>query len=371
MTDKSLMGRQDTRATEGMGGKGFYNSYSAIQRNTVLEQAERLRRAVGELDMSGPELRVIDYGCGPGGNSMTAFRTVLEEIHGLRADVPVVTVHSDQIGNDWNDLFANIKGPEGYLNHAGPLRPEASVGSFYDLVASAGSIDLGMSFMAAHWLDGAIRLSSPGTLFFADMTGAAREQIRDKADRDWVHFLRRRAREVRPGGWLVIETMASIKDPSDPSGLAAGGHRLYRAFWRVAEGLANDGLLDPAVLEMFVFPLYFRELDEVRAPLEREADLKAAFEIVELTSELIPNPYVQMLEDSGDAGAYAKNYAAFARSFSESAFRNGLFEPSATGSGEAERLTETFFSRLEALFAAEPGQHIFDNHSMTLVLRRR
>lgn len=135
--------------------------------------------------------------------------------------------------------------------------------------------------------------------------------------------------------------------------------------------MTNDGLLDPACLEMFVFPLYFRELHEVRAPLEREPDLKAAFEIVELIGELIANPYVKMLEAGADPRDYARSYAAFARGFSESAFRNGLFEPSAEDAAEVDRLAETFFSRLEALFAAEPDQYIFDNHSMTLVLRRR
>ncbi|MEO1090646.1 MAG: hypothetical protein AAFX81_08435 [Pseudomonadota bacterium] len=371
MTAKSRSDGQDASATEGMGGQGFYDSYSAIQRDTVLMQADRLRRAARALDLTGRELRVIDYGCGPGRNSMAAFRIVLEEIHGLRSDVPVVTVHSDQIGNDWNDLFANVKGPEGYLQHAGPVRPEASVGSFYDRVASPGSIDLGMSFMAAHWFDGTVRLSSPGTLFFADMTGSARQEIRAKADRDWTSFLRRRAEETRSGGYLVLETMASIENLDDPSGLAAGGHRLYRAFWRIAEGMANDGMLDPARLESFVFPLYFRESWEVRAPLEREADLQAAFEIVELVDELIPNPYARALADGGDPVAYAKTYAAFARGFSESSFRVGLFDGSAAGAAEADRLADVFFGRLEDLFTVEAGQHVFDNHSMTAVLRRR
>ncbi len=78
-----------------------------------------------------------------------------------------------------------------------------------------------------------------------------------------------------------------------------------------------------------------------------------------------------VLHEGGDAAQYAKDYAGFARAFSESAFRNGLFTPSAAGPEEADELTETFYRRLEALFAREAGQHIFDNHSMTLVLRRR
>ena len=358
-------------ATEGMGGEGYYDSHSAIQSNAVLQQAERLRRAVQALDLDVPELNIIDYGCGPGRNSMAAFQAVLDEVRQQRTDLPIVAIHSDQIGNDWNDLFANVQGPDGYLKDFDTVRVVASAGSFFEPVASTGTIDLGMSFMASHWLNGAPSLSSPGTLFFADMTGIARNEIAAIADLDWTQFLRRRADEVKSGGWLVFEAMSAIKNPDDPSGLAAGGHRLYRAFWRIADGMAGDGLLDRAQLDAFVFPLYFRELHEIRAPLKREDDLKAAFEIVELESELIPNPYVEAWRQHGDDAAYAKAYASFARGFSESSFRNGLFNLSATHNNSADRLTEMFYSRLENLFREEAGQHIFDNHSMTLVLRRR
>lgn len=360
-----------TKATDGMGGEGYYDSHSAIQGNAVEQQAARLRRAVQALDLDMPELTIIDYGCGPGRNSMAAFRAVLDEVRKHNGELPIVAVHTDQISNDWNDLVANIQGRDGYLNDARDVRVVISAGSFFDTVASPATIDLGMSFMASHWLDGAISLVSPDTLFFADMTGTARKEIAVIADGHWTRFMRRRSDEVRPGGWLVIEAMSSIKDPDDRSGLAAGGHRLYRAFWQIADGMVADGLVERNHLDAFVFPIYFRELHEIRAPLEREDDLKAAFEIVELENELIPNPYVETWRRNGDDAAYAKAYAAFARGFSESAFRNGLFNLSANAENSAEALTETFFKRLEDLFRAEPGDHIFDNHSMTLVVRRR
>jgi cyclopropane-fatty-acyl-phospholipid synthase len=354
-----------------MGGRGYYDSHSAIQGDTVLQQTERLRRAVRELGLDVPELHVIDYGCGPGRNSMAAFRAVLDEARRLRADLPIVAVHNDQIGNDWNDLIANIEGPDGYLKGVENVRVVVSARSFFERVASLGGIDLGMSFMASHWLPGAVQLHSPETLFFADMTGPERTEIAAVADRAWTVFLRQRALEVRPGGRLVFEAMSSVKDPQDRSGLAAGGHRLYRAFWRVADEMARDGYLDRAHLDTFVFPLYFRELEEIRAPLDREDDLKAAFEIVELEAELIANPYAEAWRRDRDDGAYARAYAAFARGFSESAFRNGLFTPSATAENDAGALADMFFTRLETLFREEAGRHDFDNHSMTLVLARR
>jgi hypothetical protein len=78
-------------------------------------------------------------------------------------------VHNDQIGNDWNGLFANVGGPNGYLHDIGKVRVEASIGSFFEPVASSGSVDLGISFSASHWLSGAVRIASPGSLFFCDL----------------------------------------------------------------------------------------------------------------------------------------------------------------------------------------------------------
>jgi hypothetical protein len=125
------------------------------------------------------------------------------------------------------------------------------------------------------------------------------------------------------------------------------------------------------LLEGFVFPVYFRLSEEVRAPLERETDLKQAFDILELTNDLLPMPCERELAQTGDTGTYAASYASFARAFAESTLRSQLFEGSTCSVSEADELADDFFRRLQDLFAAEPGRHAFEHQVMTLVLRKQ
>lgn len=360
------------RATEGMRGKGYYDAYSKPQNAGIGQQEPRLRNAVRHLDLAGREaLRIQDYGCGPGRTSISAFRCVLDELGRRGTDLPLIAVHNDQIGNDWNGLFANVAGPEGYLHDHPSLRVEASVGSFFDRVASPGSVGLGLSFAAAHWLHGPVDIPSPGSLFFCDLPEPARGEVAAMAARDWTDFLERRAEEMAVGGWFVVDALSSIPDAGDPSGRCAAGRGLYRAFWTVAATLADEGHIDRSLLDTFVFPVYFRLTEEVRAPFERDPTLRSAFEIIEIANERLPMSTEDALRETGDTAAYAASYAGFARAFSESTLTDGLFAGSTADAKTAHALADLFFDRLRDLFASEPHSHAFDHLVVTTVLRRR
>jgi hypothetical protein len=371
MTTRSRINPESGRATDGMGGRGFYDDHSEGQREGIRRQEARLRSAARNVDVSGPELRVMDYGSGPGRNSMAVVRTLIDELRGRNGTVPMVAVHNDQIGNDWSGLVANLRGPESYLRDTDNIRTEIAIGSFFDRVAGAGTVDLGTCFGAAHWLSRSVRVPSPGSLFFCDLPEPARGDVAAMADRDWTDFLRQRARELRPGGRLVIDMLATVRDPDDPSGVRAAGCRLYRAFWQVAASMAEEGRIDRTLLDGFVFPVYFRSTDEVCGPIGREDDLSARLEIVEMENERLPNPYEDDLQRTGDVAAYAAAYAGFARAFAESTLRSQLFRESSSDAAEAGALADAFFRRLQALFAAEPGLHAFDHQVLTIVLGRR
>ena len=167
-----------SQATAGMRGKGVYDRHSEAQGQVMELQAARLRNAVRHLDLTGPEIRVLDYGCGPGRTSIMAFHVILKELQRRGTGLPIVAVHNDQTGNDWNGLLANINGQDGYLHDVDHIRVEASIGSFFEPVASPNPVDLGISFAASHWLRRGVRIASPGSLFLRLAAAGPRRSLR-------------------------------------------------------------------------------------------------------------------------------------------------------------------------------------------------
>jgi hypothetical protein len=359
-----------SKATAGMSGDGVYNRHSSFQREIVERSRSLLIAAVRQIGVVEPEFTVVDYGCGPGRNSVIAFRTVIGEYRKRSPDGVIVATHNDQIGNDWNDLFANVSGIDGYLSGDDAIRCQAAVGSFFEGVVSPRTVDLGMSFTAVQWLSGPVELRSPGTLYFADLEGEPRHRMAEIADRDWTQFLRKRAVELRSGGMLLVQCLGAVPDSAAVGGTDPGVRGLFQLMWEVASSLADDARLERGVLERFVMPQWFRTVDDARAPLDREWDLGRAFAIEELSVEPVTITFAEEYRRTGDADRYASDYTAFVRGFSERCLRDLLFAPSAGSAHSADELNDEYFSRLESRFRAEPGSHDYSVPSLTVLLRR-
>ena len=358
----------DQKSTEGMVD---YGKNSAMQQRLVQHHAERIRSLVHRLGLAQPELRIVDYGCGPGPSAIDAVAPALEAYRAHFPDGPIAVCHADQPGNDWNSLFDLATGPSGYRKDTQAVRMEAAVGSFYDQMVAEGSVSFGTCFAASHWLSHAVRLEAPGTVWFADLTGEARAELAALARKDWVRFLRCRALELRSGGSLLVSTLGAIPDDSEINGVAASGRGIYRALQVVAQEMADEGLIDKEVLDSFVFGLWFMTAHEAREPLEADVALAEAFEIEDIWVEPAPiNPsdvYADIIDNPSE---YARLYVGYARGFGDSTLRAQLFNPSAESQAKADRLAEEFYRRLDNLYRASPGKYACEIWYLIVVLRR-
>jgi SAM dependent carboxyl methyltransferase len=324
-----------------MKAAGYYDAHSEYQRR-VIEAGEPLIRemiAAAGVDPAGGTFTIADYGAGTGATSVRAVRTALEALRERALDLPVLAVHNDVATSDFTQLFRNIAGPDGYLDVAGgTVYPAAVAGSFFAQVLPDASVHAGMCSNAAHWLREQPRLSTPDGMYFSDTTGQARAELAERAASDWRAFLAARAAELAPGGHLLVQGIGG-----------ADGHvsssRLLRVMWEVAVGLAEDGLLDRETLDLYVFPVYCRTMEEVQAP--------GLLDVVSCAVDEVSNPYWEARERDGDRQAYAQTYVEFVRAFAEPTMLANLFQPGAIGV-DRQWLSDTFFDRLRDATSADP-----------------
>lgn len=354
-------------STAGMKGEGFYDAHSEYQRRVIEAGAELIREAAATLesDPSAGALTIADYGAGTGATSVGAVGTAIAAVREHRPESPIEVIHNDVPGSDFTQLFANVASDDGYLSKAeGPVYPLAAAGSFFERVVPAASVDFGMCSNASHWLRRQVTARIPDGMYFCEASGEAREQIAEQAAGDWLSFLTARAAELRRGGRLLIQGIAS-----DESGERVSASRLLRVMWRAADELATAGELDRQTLDGYVFPVYCRTPAEARQPLEPGGELAGELELVADHFDEVPNPYWESYERSGDRDRYASEYVEFVRAFAESTMLANLFEPGARGVSP-EELCGRYFERLRAISAEDPEAGRYEAWILRLVIGR-
>jgi hypothetical protein len=339
-------------STQGMKGEGYYDLHSEYQRRIIEGGDELIREAVSGLELAAvrDSLTVADYGAGTGGSSVHAVRAAFEAVRARDAELPLTAIHNDVLSNDFTQVFENIAGEGGYLAlPGGPVYATAVGGSFFGQVVPDRSVDLGLCSNAAHWFREQRPQPIEGGMYHSDASSNARDALAAGAAEDWLAFLTARAAELKPGGRFLVQGIGSVHDGDRGERVSAS--KLLAAMWRVADQLANEGLLHPELLASYVFPVYCRSPEEVAAPAE--GDLADLLEVVSVRVDEVPNPYWEAYERDDDPEAYAEVYTQFVRAFSESTLMANLFEPGATGT-EPDRLCDEYFRRLEADTAADP-----------------
>jgi cyclopropane-fatty-acyl-phospholipid synthase len=356
--------------TTGMKGAGYYDQHSGAQLSSIQALEDWVDDAVANLPLpsAARPVTVLDLGSSEGRNAVQVMATVVAGIR-RRTRQPVQAIFSDLASNNFNQLFANLEEARRTGLLAGGVYPAAVGGSFYAPLLPRGTVHLATSFNSIQWLDRlpAVPLPDhvayrrplpcrPGRASSPEVTAAFRQQ----AEQDLVRFLECRARELVPGGKLLLAS------PGDTDEV------------RVGDGFAdvlNDACLDlvaagrlgRAEYERLTMPCYFRTVDELLAPLERaDSPVRGTFAVDRAQALEVPTPFVVEFWRGGDVAAYAGAFTGFLGAVSEPVVRAALHQQQ----GQAATV-ECLYECIEARLLAEPERYLWRYIQVAALLTRR
>jgi hypothetical protein len=353
-----------------MKGAGYYDQHSGAQQATIQALRTWVDDAVATMPLPAlpAPVTVLDLGSSEGRNAVRVMATIVAGIRG-RTRQPVQTIYSDLASNNFNQLFANLEEARRAGLFPARVYPSVMGGSFYGPLLPPGSVHLATSFNSIQWLDQlpAVPVPDfvayrrplpprPGLAVSPEATAAFQRQ----SEQDLVRFLECRARELVPGGKLLLAS------PGDTEQV------------RLVDGLSdvlNDACLDLVAVgqlsreeyERLTFPAYFRTVAELLAPLEREdSPLRSAFTVDRAAVMEVPTPFFVEFQRRGDAAAYARAYTGFLRAFSEPVVKAALRQPEREGA-----TVECLYERIQARLRAEPERYLFRYILVAALLTRR
>lgn len=325
-----------------MAGGGLYNRHSSLQ-NANLQSALPLLGAAAQIVANeGPAVVTIaDYGASQGRNSMTPIGGAIDLVRSTNPGRPVQVVHTDLPSNDFASLFTLLDSdPTSYLKGRSGIFPSAIGRSYFDIILPPGSVDLGWSSNALHWMSGSpVDVDDHGWAIFSQEAGACAAVDALLAD-DWLRFLTARSAELRPGGRLICQFMG--RGPVHHGFEWMAGH-----FWQSIVALREEGWLTAEETRRMTAPSAGRSLEQLAAPFDkgRVPDLN----LEHLTLFESPDPYWDEFQSSGDAERLGSQWANMMR-----AANGPNFVAAVNASRDHNAILNALVKTLSARIAADP-----------------
>jgi hypothetical protein len=367
----------------GEDGAGLYSlstrgCFDVINNNTelMMEQLDKITKPA-----SGA-IVLCDYGTADGGTSIPLYNKLVTKIKAAEASRDVWVLYEDQPCNEWKSVFRHALGE---LKVPGSLKTYmeehergvyvAAVGrSFHYQTVPDNSLHLGFAATCMHWLS-----SQPGG--FGDkhihhsqvpQDSPALVPFKKQAASDWNNILLHRARELAPGGRMVIVNFCI-----DPEGQCLGRSKnLKRTMYDTKQmhwaAMAKDGKITQEEFDNTNFPNYYRTVEETEAPLKDESSevYKAGLRLVKSFTRLTPCPYRQSWLDNPnqDALKYARDFVLTTRTWSNATYEAGLSD--SRSPEEKRALSDELFERYAQDVSKSPADHGMDYVHCILVVEK-
>jgi hypothetical protein len=348
-----------------MEGKGAYNKHAKLPAGGAALAVPLLEKALRNMAVDSGDQPVViaDYGSSQGKNSMVPMQVAINNLRPrLGPNRPICVFHIDQPSNDFNTLFEVLDAdPDRYVLNEPNVFPAAIGRSFYESVLPPGSVDLGWCSYAAVWLS-RVPTFIPDHFVSLRSTGSARAEFERQGAQDWEAFLSLRARELRPGGRLIVVLPALTDD-----GLSGFENIMDQANAVLAEMVADGALMAEERARM-VLRAYPRRKCDLLAPFARDGRFQD-LTVEDFEMSALPDAAWTDYEGDGDKEALAIKQALFFRSVFMPSLASAL-DRIRSGDNEALRI---FGDRLEAGLKRRLASQPAAMHSFvqTIVLAKR
>jgi hypothetical protein len=339
-----------------MRGGGYYSAVTKSAKDVIDGATPLVLNAIHRLpdaDTTMPFL-LADMGCADGGTSLDMVRQALFAVRARWPQRPICMVYTDQPRNDYNSLFRIVYGLTplpAYLDELEDVYVLASATSFYKQILPAGTLHLGFSATAMHWLS---RKPCDITDHFhaVGATGAELAAFTEQGRHDWETILLQRAQELVPGGRLVLVNMC--KDEAGRYTGNTGGFNVFDAVAALWRRFATEGIISREEYVRMTLPQYYKTVEEFTQPLTETTSpvYRAGLRLEHWETRIIPCPFAAAFREHGDAARFAREAAPSLRSWTESTFLAALSPE--RSQEERQEIIERYYSAYEALLRENP-----------------
>lgn len=348
-----------------MRGAGYYSQNTIGAKAVIDAAADLVLEALSGMSLKdqATSFALADFGAADGGTSLDLMRKAIGFVRETIPSRSITLTYTDLPHNDFSSLFRLLHGlvpgrAENPLGQIENVFTFASGTSFYAQVFPAATLDFGFSATAMHWLS---RL--PGQIGdHVHAVGAAANEkalFREQALADWQRILLARARELKPGGKLVLANFCE-----DEAGCYlgnTGGINMHDTFAKHWRRLYRAGRMTEAEYRAGTFMQFYKTVQEFTSPFaDAHSDIrKAGLQLDRVFTRVTRCPYAAQFEsEGGDPAAFAASYLPTLRSWSESTFFGALAAERPIE--ERRAVIDDFYAGYEAEVAADPAGHGMD-----------
>ena len=355
-----------------MSGGGLYSLATKGAKDVIDHATPLVVDTVKSMNLNNDlgSFRMVDMGCADGGTSLQMVESVLKHVNSVAPEASLNVVYSDQPRNDFNALVQILHGLtdfDSYLQRFTNLYTTFSGSSFYLQALENGSLDLGFSATAMHWLS-----KKPCDISnHVHMVGAEGEELKQFADQaatDWQTILTHRARELRSGGRLVLVNFC--KDPQGQYLGNTGGINMFDNFNQNWIQFLDQGRITEQEYKKMTLPQYYNTVEEFKAPLE-SADSKCyqlGLRLENIETKVVPCPFSEAFKDHGDVEEFADGLIPTSRTWNESIFFGGLDQTRPLA--ERQSIIEDYYGTYRHQVLKNPEGHGMDYVHAYMTVRK-